>query len=205
VHLSDGVIKDWWLIALGWAAAAVGVAWGLIRLKIERLPHVAVLGAAFFVASLIHLKLGPTSFHPVLSGLVGICLGWAAAPVIFVGLTLQCLLFSHGGLSVLGLNTLNMAGPAVGAYLVFRRWVLHTEGITFLVGAFLGGALPVAVSSWLIFFELWLVGDAMLGVAVTQAVVHLVLAVAEGVLTVLVVSYLKRVDSTLLGDEHATT
>ncbi len=204
MHLSDGVIKDWWLIALGWAWAAVGVTWGLVKVRVERLPHVAVLGAAFFVASLIHLKLGPTSFHPVLSGLIGITLGWAAAPVIFVGLTLQCLLFSFGGLSVLGLNTLNMAGPAVAAHFVFRRWILGSDGIGSLVAAFLGGALPIVVSSWMIFVELWITGDAMLAVAVTQAVVHLVLAVAEGVLTALVISYLKRVDSTLLEDRHAS-
>ncbi|MBU0514560.1 MAG: CbiM family transporter [Proteobacteria bacterium] len=204
MHIADGPIKDWWLLAPSWLLGGAGVAWGLYKLRIERLPHVAVLGAAFFVASLIHLKFGATSFHPVLSGLIGALLGWAAVPVIFVGLTLQCLLFSHGGLSVLGLNTFNMAGPAVAAHFVFRRWMFGTAGPASAVAAFLCGATPIVVSSWLIFIELWLVGDALLGVAVTQAVVNLVLAVAEGFLTAMVIGFLKRVHSPLLGGYSAT-
>jgi len=203
VHISDGPIKDWWILVPSWLLGGAGVAWGLFKLRIERLPHVAVLGAAFFVASLIHLKFGPTSFHPVLSGLIGALLGWAAVPVIFVGLTLQCLLFSHGGLSVLGLNTFNMAAPAVAAHYVFRRWMFGTDGPGSVAAAFLCGAAPIVVSSWLIFIELWMVGDAMLGVAVTQAVVNLGLAAGEGVLTAMVIGFLKRVQSPLLGGNGA--
>lgn len=178
--------------------AGGGVLWGLYKLRIERLPHVAVLAAAFFVASLIHLKIGPTSVHPVLSGLMGALLGWAAIPAIFVGLALQFLLFTHGGLTTLGVNTVNMAGPAVLAYLVFRRPMFEREGAISLMAAFLCGSLPIMVSAGLIYFELYLSADQFLRAAQVQWLAHLPLAAAEGVLTAMAVGFLKRVESPLL-------
>ena len=37
-----------------------------------------LLGAAFFVASLIHVPIGFSSAHLILNGLLGVVLGWAA-------------------------------------------------------------------------------------------------------------------------------
>ncbi len=44
---------------------------------------------------------------------MGLLLGWPAFPAILVGLFLQALLFQFGGLTVLGVNTFNVAVPAV--------------------------------------------------------------------------------------------
>ena len=73
--------------------SAAGVAVGLKRTSNEQIPEVAILASAFFVASLIHVPLGPTSVHLILNGLVGLILGWATFPAILVGLLLQALLF----------------------------------------------------------------------------------------------------------------
>ena len=69
--------------------------------------------AAFFAGSLIAIPVGPSSVHLMLGGLIGLMLGTAAFPALFVALALQALLFGMGGLTTLGVNTLNMALPGV--------------------------------------------------------------------------------------------
>ena len=53
------------------------------------IPRIALMTAAFFVASLIHVPIGPTSVHLLLNGLVGVLLGWRSALAIAVGLLLH--------------------------------------------------------------------------------------------------------------------
>jgi len=81
----------------------------------------------FFVASLIHIPIGPSSAHLVLNGLVGVLLGWAAFPSIFVGLVLQALVFQFGGLTTLGVNTFAMAMPGVVVYFAFKNLLRKAE------------------------------------------------------------------------------
>ncbi|MDS4073704.1 MAG: energy-coupling factor ABC transporter permease, partial [Defluviicoccus sp.] len=99
-HIPDGVLSAPVLIGAA-AATAVGVAIALKRLDSERIPQTAVLTAVFFVASLVHIPIGPTSVHPLLSGLMGLVLGWAAVPAVLVGLVLQAAFFGFGGITVL--------------------------------------------------------------------------------------------------------
>ena len=73
MHISEGVLSAPVLVA-GGALAAAGVAVGLRKLDYERVPQVAMLSAAFFVASLIHVPVGPSNVHLVLNGLVGLVL-----------------------------------------------------------------------------------------------------------------------------------
>lgn len=129
VHISDGVLAWPWLaggfVAAGCLAlAAVAVDLVLARLhdrpfREEEIAQTALLTAAFFVASLIHVRVGPTSVHLLLNGLVGVVLGWRAALAIPVGLFLQAALIGHGGFSVLGVNSCVMVIPALLAWLLF--------------------------------------------------------------------------------------
>jgi len=119
MHLAEGVLDAPTLIASGLLAAG-GVAVGLRRLPESRLPLAALLGAALFVASTIHVPVGVGSVHLVLNGLAGLLLGWAVFPVIVVALALQAALFSFGGFAVLGANTLLLAAPAVLAHALLR-------------------------------------------------------------------------------------
>ncbi|BAE53139.1 cobalt transporter CbiM [Paramagnetospirillum magneticum] len=119
-HIPDGVLSGPVLVAGGLLAAA-GVARGLKELEPVRVPKVAMLSAVMFVASLIHLPAGPASVHLLLNGMAGIVLGWAAFPALLAALLLQAVLFGFGGLLVLGVNTVNMAVPAVLTGLAFRR------------------------------------------------------------------------------------
>jgi ABC-type Co2+ transport system permease subunit len=61
----------------------------------------------------------------LLNGLVGVVLGWRAPLAILVGVTLQAFLLGHGGKTTIGVNTCDMALPALlswGLYSTVRRW-----------------------------------------------------------------------------------
>lgn len=138
-HIPDGVLSIP-VLAAGAAIAATGVGLGLRALSPERMPRVAVLSAAFFVASLIHLPAGVSSVHLMLNGIMGVVLGVAAFPAILVALLLQAVLFGFGGLVVLGVNVMNMGLPALLVGLAFRRlWRPDAPRRTAMLGALCGG------------------------------------------------------------------
>lgn len=122
VHISDGVLTWPWLSA-GFMFAGILLWLAAWRLREEEIPRIAVLTAAFFISSLIHIRVGPTSIHLLLTGLVGIILGPRSALAIGVGLLLQVLLIQHGGYWTLGVNTCVMTLPALLSWCLFQ--VLH--------------------------------------------------------------------------------
>ena len=81
MHISEGVLNGPVLVA-GAAVALAGTAVGLRRLELDRVAQAGMLAAAFFVASLIHVPVGPSNAHLILNGIVGLLLGWAAFPGI---------------------------------------------------------------------------------------------------------------------------
>ena len=111
-HIPDGVLSVPVLVG-GGVVTAAALAYALKKLDEDSLPRVAVLAALFFVASLISVAIGPTSVHLLLSGLMGLIIGWAAVPAVFVGLVLQAIFFGFGGVTTLGVNTMNIALPGV--------------------------------------------------------------------------------------------
>jgi cobalt/nickel transport system permease protein len=140
VHIADGVLSApvlWGATAL----AAGGLAVGLRRLDPDDVPHVGMTSALFFVASLVHVPVGVASAHLVLTGLVGLLLGWAAFPAFLAALVLQLLLFGYGGVSVLGANLLVFALPALACHAVGRRALRHARpGRVTAIAAAVGGA-----------------------------------------------------------------
>jgi cobalt/nickel transport system permease protein len=112
LHLSDGVLSPVW-VWLGFVGMVVLMVPALRRVSDEEIPKIALLTAAFFIASSLHVKLGPTSVHLLFNGLVGVVLGWRAALAIPVGLLLQAFLLGHGGLSMLGINSCILTLPAL--------------------------------------------------------------------------------------------
>ena len=116
MHIYEGVLSNSpegiAVLSVGIVATAAGTAMGLRKMDYERVPQVAMLSSAFFVISLITVPLAGTSVHLVLSGLVGLILGWAAFPAMLIALVLQAMFFGIGGPTTLGINTLSMALPA---------------------------------------------------------------------------------------------
>src|SRR5215470_1656697 len=88
VHIPQNVLSEpWWLG--GYAVAAVLAVVGAWGIREEEIPRVAVLTAAFFVATLIHVPVpaGPRA-HLLLNGLLGVVLGPRAALAVPLGLFL---------------------------------------------------------------------------------------------------------------------
>jgi len=119
MHIAEGVLDTPTLLAAA-GCTAFGLTIGLRRLTPRTLPTAALFAAVFFLVGTIHIPIGVGSVHLILNGLIGLLLGWLAFPVIFVALALQALLFSFGGFTSLGANTLLTALPAVIAGLSLR-------------------------------------------------------------------------------------
>lgn len=198
MHISEGVLSTP-VLASGIALSALGLAIGLKRLKPEEIPKVAVLSSAFFVGSLIHIPAGPVSVHLVLNGIAGLILGWAAFPSILVGLTLQALLFQYGGLTVLGVNTLVMAVPAVTAHYLFKRLVCAESPALSVAGGFAAGFISVFLGAIIIGMALFASGEHFQEVAAVSMASHLPLMIVEGIFTGFCVSFFRKVRPEILG------
>ena len=189
MHISEGVLSGHILIT-GTIAATCGLVYSLRKLPWEHLMSVGVLSSAFFVASLIHIPLGPASVHLIMNGLMGAILGWAAIPAIIVALFLQYLLFQFGGLFVLGVNACVMGFPAVFCGILFRPLILKNS--TRVVGAFCCGATAVALSGVLFAMAMTFSGEDFITPAGAVLLAHAPVMVIEGVLTMLIVSFLSK-------------
>ncbi|MDR1242333.1 MAG: cobalt transporter CbiM [Deltaproteobacteria bacterium] len=196
MHISEGVLS-WPVLAGGAALGVSGVVIGLRRLDYEKLVSAAFVASAFFVASLIHVPVGPSSAHLILNGFVAVLLGWAAFPAIFTALLLQAVLFSYGGITVLGLNTFNMAFPAVLCSLLFFP-LLARPGMRRAAGAFCCGAFSVAGAVLLTALSLSWTNEGFALSAKILFVAHIPVMLAEGVLTVLMFSFVHKVRPDIL-------
>jgi len=196
MHISEGVLSGSVLIS-GFALTAVGTAVGLKKLDYEHIAQVGVLSASFFVASLIHVPIGPSNVHLILNGIVGLLLGWGAFPAILVALSLQAVLFQFGGITSLGINTLIMAVPAVMCYYLFGsiirnrpKWIGFTAFACGFTAVFLGAVLAGAA---LIFTE-----ENFLTVSALIIVAHVPVMIIEGIVTVFCVGFLSKVRPEML-------
>ena len=97
MHISEGVLTAP-VLGVGAVLTVAGLAVGVKEMDYDKVPEVGVLSAVFFVASLIHVPIGPSAAHLILNGISVLLLGWLAFPAISVGLTLQPVLFQFGGL-----------------------------------------------------------------------------------------------------------
>jgi cobalt/nickel transport system permease protein len=196
MHISEGVLSGPILLS-GVALAAAGTALGLKRLDYDRIAQAGVLSAAFFVASLIHVPIGPSSVHLVLNGIVGLLLGWGAFPVILVALVLQALFFQFGGITTLGVNTVIMASPALFCYLLFGRMIRKKTSAA-LFAAFACGFLSLFFAAVLAGVALIFTEERFLEVSGLVVMVNLPVMIIEGIVTSFCVAFLRKVNPAML-------
>ena len=197
MHIVDGVLSTD-VVVTGAVIAVGGIAYGLRSLTIENMPRTALLSAVFFVASLIHVPIGPTSIHLIMNGLLGLILGWAAFPAVFIALLLQAVFFGFGGITVLGVNTVNMALPAVLVGLVFSPFLARVDGRIMAVAAFVAGASSIMLSAVLVGLSLALSGQEFVATAKLVFINNIPIMVVEGFLTAAAFSLIKKVRPALL-------
>lgn len=196
MHISDGVLPLSITIG-GYAASGVLVAWSARRTHNEELPKLAVMTAAFFVASLIHVPFGPTSVHLIIPGLTGALLGPSAFLSIALGLLLQSLLFQFGGLTALGANALMMGLPALACGWIFQKFKGRTIRSQAVAGG-LAGALGTVLAALILAVLLASGGEDFFGVAKIALLAHVPVIVVEAAVSAFTIAFLARVKPALL-------
>jgi len=211
MHVPDGILPL--PLTLGGYALAMGVTWCCIRKINQRtdpladVPKAALLTAVFFAASLIQIPLPPAGVHFVLGGLLGALLGLFAFPAILIGLFFQAVMFGHGGLTTLGVNSLILGLPALLAAVIFcmRGQKACPSGRGTAVFGFIAGAGATATS--VVLFALVIVFSLpphLDAVAERSALIllmfsHIPLVLVEGCVTAFIVVYLQRAKPQLMG------
>lgn len=192
-HIPDGILSLPVVLG-GGAMAAVGVGLALQQIEDRAIPRIAILSAVFFAASLVSIPVGPSSVHLLLAGLMGIILGPGIFPAVLVALVLQAVLFGFGGLTTLGVNTINIALPGALAGLVLgpfiRRTALPLHAGTI---AGVGAAFCTLATGGMVALSLWLASSDFTPVARVLLLTYLPLAIAEAAVTATVIAFLVRV------------
>jgi len=201
MHISEGVLSAPVLVT-GAAFSIVCLGIGLKKIDEDRIPLIAVLSSAFFIASLIHVPIGPASIHLVLNGICGLLLGWAAFPAIVVALFLQAVIFQFGGLTTLGVNTFVMAFPAIICFYLFNWLVKRHKLWIWISASFVCGALSIFGSGLLVAVALVSTGEPFFQVARLVIIAHIPVMFLEGFITSFCIAFLKKAKPQLLEVAH---
>lgn len=170
LHIPDGVLP-FWIVVVGWLVTAAGLALstrGLGRRVLEtRLPLLGMMSALMLVA--MSLELVPIGYHLNLTVVSGIVIGPSLVfPAAFV-VNLILAFFGHGGITVVGLNTLVIGMEMILGYYLFKggRGLL-ARGIG---AGLLAGAVTVVslVASTLLMIGIVGLSNVNLGIARPEA------------------------------------
>jgi cobalt/nickel transport system permease protein len=121
IHLPDGVLPVW-LWVLGYVVAILA---GAILLRLtkkeeltKRLPLLGMMAAAMVLGAAVEIV--PIAYHVNLTVISGILLGPSLIFLATFVVNVILALFGHGGLTVIGLNTLILSVEGILGYFLFR-------------------------------------------------------------------------------------
>lgn len=120
LHIPDGVLPAW-LVVLGWAVTLALLLLAARQVEAadrRRLPLLGMVAALMLVGMTVELV--PLGYHINLSVVAGILLGPALAFLAAFVVDLILGLFGHGGVTVVGLNTLVIGAEAILGWAFFR-------------------------------------------------------------------------------------
>ncbi|MDC9614059.1 cobalt ECF transporter S component CbiM [Xenorhabdus khoisanae] len=206
MHVMEGFLPPMWALAW-WLAFLPCLAAGLVRLRqivqedSNQKVLLALCGAFIFVLSALKIpSVTGSCSHPTGVALAVILFGPSVVAVLgAIVLLFQALLLAHGGITTLGANGMSMAviGPLVG-YLVWRfscKMGMRKDVSAFLC-AFVADIVTYTVTSVQLGVAF---PDPQLGMAAATlkfmgifCITQLPIAVAEGLLTVLIYDQLVK-------------
>ncbi len=198
MHISEGVLSVP-VLAAGAALTLGFTVKGLRSIKAEDVPATGIVSAGIFVASLIHISVGPSSVHLLLNGVSGAILGWAVFPACLVALFLQAVLFQFGGLTTLGVNVMDMAFPGLVFGAIFRAMFVSKGKWGLLSGAFLCSAGGVLLTAVMTAGALALTGENFTVAAKLIVWSHIPVALIEGVVGAMAIGFLARTRPNMIG------
>lgn len=199
MHIAEGYLPPAW--CAGWGVVCIPfvvAGFRSIKKRVEAVPRAKILlamcGAFAFVLSALKIPslVGGSCSHPTGVGLGAVLFGPAATTVLgLIVLLFQALLLAHGGLTTLGANLFSMAivGPLVawGVYQLLKKLKVRPAAAVFCAAA-LGDLLTYVTTALQLGAVYGRVGEFMVIFAATQ----IPLAVAEGLLTVVVFNVLEK-------------
>ena len=199
MHIAEGMLPAPW--AFGWMAVClpfVAAGFFSIKKKVSADARAKVLlamcGAFAFVLSALKIPsvVNGSCSHPTGVGLGAILLGPTDTTVLgLIDLHFQALLLAHGGLTTLGANVFSMAivGPFVsfGVYAGMKKLGCKSAPAVFAAAA-LGDLLTYVTTS----VQLGVVYGNFAEYLSIFALTQIPLAVAEGLLTVVVFNVLEK-------------
>jgi cobalt/nickel transport system permease protein len=197
-HIPEGVVSTE-VLMIGAVGSMLALSYGLKKLDNDKIPQTAMLAAVFFVCSMITFPVGPSSIHLIFNGLMGLMLGWAAVPAIFIALLLQLLFFGYGGVLVLGVNTFNIALPAIAVALILRPILqrqLDAHGevskrFALIIGG-TAGAMGIGLTTLLLSTSIVLSGQEFAPMLKVILATNIPLLVIEASISAIIVSFLLR-------------
>ncbi len=132
IHIPDGVLPIW-IVAAGWVVTALLLALSIRRANSgdvkRKLPLIGIVSALMIAG--MTLEIVPIAYHINLSIIAGILLGPALAFISVFIVDLIISMFGHGGITVVGLNTIVIGAEAVLGYYLFQflRAVMAGRGV----------------------------------------------------------------------------
>jgi len=198
VHITDGILAPEIWIA-GIILTGLLLVYTLSKIKVEDITKISLVASAVFVASLIHVPIGPSSVHLIFAGLAGILLGLGAFPAVFLAVLLQALFFQHGGITTVGVNSLTMGLPALISYGVFTFIIKRTSWKhRFELGGSLAGGIAIFLALIFTSVALLTTGEELIALVVLLVVSHVPVIIIESVIVGSVAGFLRKVKPEML-------
>lgn len=192
MHISEGILSSGMLLT-GWAGSVAGISYGLRKTDPDKIIKTALISSAFFLASLVNVRIGPSSTHLTLLAPIGLILGSAVFPAVFTALLLQAVLFHFGGIVVLGANTFIMGTASLSVYILFGRIIRNSEGrLRLMTASFIAGMLAVMIGASLTGIFLMMTDVNFSGAVKVLLIAHLPAALIEGAVTSFLAAWLKK-------------
>ena len=165
IHLPDGVLPVW-LWASGFIIAIL-IGFILFRfIKKEeltrRLPLLGMMAAAMVLGASVEIV--PIAYHVNLTVISGILLGPSLIFLATFVVNVILALFGHGGITVIGLNTLTLSIEGIFGYLFFRLFWKILKRLTPV--AFIATFLALSLSTFS------MIGVVGLGVSHYEELIH---------------------------------
>jgi cobalt/nickel transport system permease protein len=165
IHLPDGVLPVWLWVS-GWMATFLIGALLFHSIKKEsvskRLPLLGMMAATMVLGA--SLEIVPIAYHVNLTVISGILLGPSLIFLATLVVNVILALFGHGGITVIGLNTLILSIEGIFGYYLFRFfWRILTR---LSPAVFLATFLALLVSA------LSMVGVVSLGTSHYEELIH---------------------------------
>jgi len=206
MHIPDAFIPlpqaaVYWIIAL--IFIALSLRWARKELSEEKIPLVAILAAGIFAIQAVNIPIPwGTSGHMMGAALAAIVLGspFAAVFILTLVLIVQGVLFGDGGLTVMGLNIINMGviGGFVGYYSYRGFYRVFKSPYA---PAFIAGWLSLFVAALATAVEMAVAGTFPLGPGLfSMGLYHGVIGIIEGGITATAIYLIATARPDILAD-----